>query len=201
MSDLYFGMVGPVSRRKRLDLLLAAFRITNQQLPNSRLLIAGTLDDQAHLLLKQNRDLILKDRLIVLDRYFETSQIELLFPALDVVVVPYEGHLGSSGIVLRAAAARRPVVASNINWLKRTINYFGLGETCSIQDAHEFSENMVNAMQSAADFRLSPSALRYLEFQSSENFRATWLSTLRSRLGMPADQNQVFWAYVVDTES
>ena len=50
-----------------------------------------------------------------------------MFAACDVVLLPYLGHFGSSGLQVRAAGAGRPVIASDEELVGRLVREHGLG--------------------------------------------------------------------------
>ena len=196
----YFSLIGPISRRKRLDLLLAAFdEYLKRHSGDARLLIAGKLDSNAKKMVHQLPYARLKEKIVVLDRIFSADEMDMLVPASDVVVVPYDQHFGSSGIVLRAAAAGRPVVTSNIHWLAATVPRFQLGITCPIDDSELFCGALQAGAELSRQFEIGESAQRYLEFQSVENFRATWVMNLRKRLGLPSDSSRIDWRNVMSS--
>jgi len=61
------------------------------------------------------------------DRFLtETERVEV-FRAVDVVALLYRGHYGSSGVLVNAAAAGRPVIATNGGLLGRRVRENRLG--------------------------------------------------------------------------
>ncbi len=53
---------------------------------------------------------------------------------MDVIAAVYPQHTGSASIVIRAAAAGRPVLGSDYGWIGRTIEKHGLGLACRPSD-------------------------------------------------------------------
>ena len=63
----------------------------------------------------------------ILDRYVSTAEEKWCFAACDVVLLPYLDHFGTSAVLFQAAAARRPVIASDEQLLGRLVKDHGLG--------------------------------------------------------------------------
>lgn len=63
------------------------------------------------------------------------TQVQSAFEATDVVLVPYLRHIGSSAVVLRAAAAGRPVIASDFGLVGHYVRTQSLGRVVDTRDA------------------------------------------------------------------
>ena len=110
-------------------------------------------------------------RIITLDRYLPDEEVSTLFAETDLVLVPYPRHVGSSGILVRAAAAGKPVLGSDYGLVGANIRHHQLGRTVDATDpaclADALSEWLVNpgsitvAPQSAADFAAAHTAESY----------------------------------------
>jgi len=99
-------------RRKGLYLVIQAL-LTD--LPSSKdvfLLCAGKVAEDKDILQGlQKLEQLGKAR--VLNRYVSDQEETLCFSATDAVLLPYYGHFGSSGVLSRAAAAGRIIIASD----------------------------------------------------------------------------------------
>ena len=104
----------------------------------SRIMNAADLPAQWHLLcagqiahdrgLKRAlRQLQAKGRATLLDRYVSKEEEQACFAAADVVPLPYIRHFGSSGVLALAAAAGKPVVASDDGLIARRVRQRNLG--------------------------------------------------------------------------
>lgn len=116
---------GTASRRKGLHLLLDALDI-------------GLLHDKVFLLvagnITKNKEEIQRLQALealgqakVLNYYVSAAEEKICFCASDFIALPYISHYGSSGILSRAAAASRPVIASDYHILGRRVVEKGLG--------------------------------------------------------------------------
>lgn len=68
-----------------------------------------------------------QQRALLINRYVSTAEEALSFVASDVVLLPYINHFGISAVLTQAAAARKPVIASDEQLLGRETREHGLG--------------------------------------------------------------------------
>ena len=113
------------TKRKGLHLVVEAM----EKLPEDsrvfllcagKLSIAPKLRQRLYELEKQNKAKIF-------DRYVTQREEELCFCASDAVLLPYVRHMGSSGVLPRAAAAGKPVIASDFDLTGWRVRHHGLG--------------------------------------------------------------------------
>lgn len=57
------------------------------------------------------------------------SEVQAYFQIADVVLAPYQCHVGMSGILLLAAAATKPVLSSNYGLMGEIVHNYRLGVT------------------------------------------------------------------------
>src|SRR5690606_7657828 len=141
-------------------------------------------------------DLVRAGRIISIDRFVESDELGAALKAMDLVCTPYPRHVGSASIVIRAAAAGRPVVGSRYGWVKWAIERFGLGRTCNVENTDELAAALQAELEQAASFRLTSAAERWLAYHTPENFAATWTARVRERLGLPPAAAQHTWEWV-----
>lgn len=63
------------------------------------------------------------------DRFVRDEEIQSYFHASDYIVTPYKAHIGMSAVIVRAAAAGKPVIASDFGLLGKLVNNHRLGMT------------------------------------------------------------------------
>lgn len=193
----YIGAAGVINRHKGIDLLLRAFAAAS--LPGSdRLLLAGPQStDFRELLASEFAPLVRSGRVVSLDRVLNVETFEDVIGAMDVICVPYPHHIGSASIVIRAAVAGRPVLASDFGWSGSIVPRFGLGRIVNVNDVQTFAGAIARSLEEAGAFRLTESGERFVEFHTPQNFRALWSNGLRRRLGLPPAQLGRSWDWVV----
>ena len=190
---LLFGCAGRMDRRKGIDLLIEAFASALPDLPpNSKLLLFGKFEKVIVDAISAQPAKVRK-RIIDRDRLLTDREFDLAIPAMDAVCAPYPRHFGSSGIVLRAIAAGRPVIGPDKFWIGRIISTLGVGRTCKVENPDELRKTLVATPEDIKHFNLPEAARVYLKFQSEENFKATLTASLRSRIGLPVHPAKTEW--------
>ncbi|MDG2020614.1 MAG: glycosyltransferase [Phycisphaerales bacterium] len=128
-SLLFFGVPEP---RKGLGLVIEAFK--RGDLENATVFIAGRLPQDPDLR-RGLMDLERQGRAVVRDGFVSESEVATVFAAADRVLIPYRSHYGSSGVLSLAAAAGRPVIASDFQLLGRRVAAYDLGLVHRNEDA------------------------------------------------------------------
>lgn len=131
-----FLFYGGGYRRKGLHLAAAAF--LGAPPADAFLLCAGRQPADASLS-RQMAALTATGVAKVLDRYVSSEEERLCFAAADFVLLPYVGHFGISAVLSQAAAAGKPVIASDEQLLGRMTRDCGLGECFRSGDAGDLS--------------------------------------------------------------
>jgi glycosyltransferase involved in cell wall biosynthesis len=194
----YVVLAGGIDRRKGADLLLDAFRAANLA-STDRLLLAGPLaPDVRALLVGDLEPLIAAKRIVLLDRYLTNEELLLAIVAADLVCVPYPRHIGSASILIRAAAAERPVLSSTFGWVAHMTARFGLGWSCDVRDRDAMARALGSALDRAASWQRGEAGARFVAYHSVENFRAHWTAALRNRLGLPEHPDRRSWDWVTE---
>ena len=73
-------------------------------------------------------------QVIFQERFVPDDELDDLVGAADLVLAPYRGHVGSSGVVLRAAAAGTPLLATDEGMVGREVRGNGLGQAVAVGD-------------------------------------------------------------------
>jgi len=73
------------------------------------------------------QDLVRQRRAMVLDRYVSSDEEKWCFQAADAVLLPYLNHFGTSGVLSRAAATNKFIIASDEQLVGRLVRENGLG--------------------------------------------------------------------------
>lgn len=193
------GCAGVQDRRKGIDLLIEAFAAAG--LPaDHRLLLVGpqAAEIKALLAAAHIAPLVAGGRIHSVDRFVAPIDLARSLRAMDLVCTPYPDHIGSASIVIRAAAADRPVLGSDFGWVGRTVPQFALGWTCNVRDRGAFVAGLRSSLERAAGWRLTDAGRRFVEFHSPANFAACWTAALRKRLGVPPEPNIRSWSWVLE---
>ena len=112
---LYFGFV---TWYKGADFLIKNFRKLKINGKNLKLIVAGgpaySLRDKKHYQSFYRKQILeaRKDKRITLTGFVPEAQIGKYFTAADLVVFPYRGYLGSSGVLSHVLSFKKPFIVS-----------------------------------------------------------------------------------------
>jgi glycosyltransferase involved in cell wall biosynthesis len=166
---LHYGTASP---RKGLHLAVRAMLQMPAEIP-AFLLCAGHEPKDREIVAGLKR-LTAPGRALVLGHYASQAEEELCFCAADAVLLPYVGHYGSSGVLSRAAAAGKVLIASEEGLLGRRVKEHALGLLFEPGSATELQEAMLALAKldeaSLASYRLA--GLHYAATCSCEAFIA-----------------------------
>jgi glycosyltransferase involved in cell wall biosynthesis len=117
----------------------------------------------------------------VMNRYVSDFEEKLCFCASDVVLLPYIKHFGSSGVLSRAAAAGKMVIASDEELLGQRVREHKLGWVFPSGNIKELKKCMDEAtlLKDSDLSQFRQSALCYANSCSREAFRKALLSSYR----------------------
>ncbi|MBY0312492.1 MAG: glycosyltransferase [Phycisphaerales bacterium] len=192
----FVGCAGVIDRRKGADLLINAFASARRG-EHDRLLLVGPQEPFIReSLASPHAELVRQGRIISIDRFVAPADLAASICAMDLVATPYPKHLASASIVIRAAAAGRPVLGASFGWVGDLVPALGLGWTCDVENPEEFARELPRALERASTWTVTPAAKRFVQFHSPENFAACWSARVRERLGKPALE-RVDWASVL----
>lgn len=124
-------LFGVISNRKGFGKFLrAASRLPADTLAQLSFHIAGpTMEDEEEARITESSNLIDKKsgRVIRENRFIKDDEIPGYFASADCIAAPYERHLGMSAVLVRAARAGKPVIASGFGLMGRIVEKHNLG--------------------------------------------------------------------------
>jgi len=104
------------------------------------------------------------------ERFVPDDELDDLVLAADVVLAPYRGHVGSSGVVARAAAAGTPLLATDERMVGREVRRHRLGQTVDPADAAGFADAFARVAEDPAVGFDPASAAAYAADHTVEQF-------------------------------
>lgn len=126
-----FLLFGRLTNRKGIYQLLEAIRLLPYKLcKNLCLLLVGSIASTDKILIQSQIKVIsqsLPVQIITYDKFVAEEEIPIYFQLADVILAPYQKHVGMSGILLLAAAAKKPVLASNYGLMGQLVRQNKLG--------------------------------------------------------------------------
>jgi glycosyltransferase involved in cell wall biosynthesis len=196
----YLSVVGGILPRKGIDLLLAAF--ANARLSSDdRLLLVGKFGAEIRQLIKDRYDSLLRqNRIVAVDRYVTDHELHCGFLGADIVGVTHPRQIGSSGTLVRAAVAQRPVLASDFGWVAWATHTFGLGATVDVSDVERYAAAIERVFGDCGEYAHSEVARRFCRYHTVVNQKAHWLVEIGRARGIPIGKlgERVDWSWVVE---
>lgn len=170
--------IGQQDRRKGVNALLRAFRLISLK-KNYRLALIGKITDEvAPLLNEVLQQPGMDKRISLIDRFVTELEFRTAIDACDIVAVPYRSSNQPSGIVCRAIAWNRPILATNQGWLKWTVNELGAGYTTIPTDEQLFAASIEDALEHADEFELNSNGQAFARFNTEQNYQQNWKTGL-----------------------
>lgn len=143
MLFLLFGML---DRRKGLFQLLEALDLLSSAESGSvAVLLAGPISEAAKIAVRKKADFLQHNsemQLVVHDVLIPVADVQSIVKAADVVLAPYVGHIGSSAVLVRAAAAGIPVLSTNSDLMGVNVKTHALGLTVDASSPAEIAEGI-----------------------------------------------------------
>jgi glycosyltransferase involved in cell wall biosynthesis len=138
ISLLFFGQLA--ARKGLLELLRHIAALSAEDRARVSLAIAGPAFDIDRKLLSQAIAQLRESAVQVILRveFVPDDVAASFFEASDAVLVPYLNHAGMSGVMLRAAAHARPVLAQSSGLMGRLVQRHRLGLTVDVLDRAAF---------------------------------------------------------------
>jgi len=130
------GVFGLIDSRKGVDRLLRAFD-ASWRAPSHHLFLMGNHSEKVR---ECVRNSALGSQIISVDRFVTDDEMVSGINAVDVVAAVYPRHVGSASIVIRAAAAGKPVLGSDFGWIGHMIRKHGLGKVCNVRNGGSLVE-------------------------------------------------------------
>lgn len=120
---LFFGVL---SEWKGLGVVMNAW---DKRPPgDARLIIAGRLSHDANPAFRSRVYAFSQRKDVTLyEKYISENELGTLFSSADVILIPYQSHIGSSNVLIKAAQAGRPVIGPSAGMVGRQIEKHSLG--------------------------------------------------------------------------
>lgn len=117
-------------------------------------------------------------QLVVHPQFVDEAERERAFAAADVVLLPYRNHIGMSAVLIRAAHAQTPVIASRTGLLGALTRKHQLGLSVDAQSAPALCSAMVAFLTGAPPQYEGDRALAFAKTYSPQCFVDTLLAEL-----------------------
>jgi glycosyltransferase involved in cell wall biosynthesis len=182
-----FLLFGYLTERKGPLAVLDALRLLPSHIAaRVALLFAGRIDPAIRHAIDSRCSALARDRpelwLRIEDRRLDRADLAALVARSDIVLAPYQRFVGSSGVLLWAARAGRPVLAQEFGLVGRLTRDHHLGAVADSSDparlASEIERMIVRGPQSFIDLS---SATTFASSRTPQRFASAVLSSLIER--------------------
>ncbi len=148
---LFFGYV---RHYKGLDTLLEAWPLVRAKRPGATLVVAGEFYEKpdAYMALAKAAG---EGAVRMLNRYIPDDEVEALFRAADVTVLPYRSGT-QSGVTHVAYALGSPVIATTVGGITETVRDGETGLTCPPEDPRALADTVVRFFEQGLAPAMAP---------------------------------------------
>lgn len=181
---LLFGAL--YDRRKGINEVLEAIeRLPPHLCEKLCLLLVGQIFLNDNSPLKRGIEELLQShpvQIIVRDEFIPEEEIQLYFQSADVILAPYQRHVGMSGIAVLAAAAQKPLLISNFGLMGELARRWQLGLTVDSIDPAEIAKGLTQFLEKDSDKLCDRAQMKaFAEQNSAESFANVIFQHLFSR--------------------
>jgi len=150
-KDTMLLLFGVLSSRKGIREVLEAVRLLPADtLNDTTLCLVGPIHESTQQVIQDAR-IALGDRLKIRDGFVDESDVQSYFDAADVVLAPYPRHVGMSAVLIRAAAANRPVISSSFGLMGALVQSYGLGIAVDAREPAALAEAILDLRRQPGD--------------------------------------------------
>ena len=177
-----FLMFGVLNKRKGIYQLLEAIALLPAHICQKFcLLLVGPIDSES---LIQTRIAELSESLPVqiigYEKFVPDREIQPYFQISDVILAPYQHHIGMSAIQVRAAAAQKPLLSSNYGLMGEIVKRNRLGITVDSTLPSEIAKGLTQfLLREPTEFCDLHSMKSFAEQNAAEKFASTLFEHLQ----------------------
>ncbi len=179
-------LFGSLDQRKGLGPVLDALSsLSEPQQSRLALVLAGRIvGSDREVILERIRSFRSKSKvqIVLEDRYLDEEEIQPLIRACDLMLLTYVQHVGSSGVLVRAAKAGVPVLSSDYGLLGAQVSQNQLGVTVDATSAVAIASTLQRWLVNARSIAFNPEKARaFAATNTADAFARTILSRLLER--------------------
>ncbi len=115
------------------------------------------------------------DRIIVVDRHLDDDEFWAALCSADALCATYVCHVGSSGIVARAAYLGTPLLSSDYGWVGKATQRYRLGVTADTRNADELGAAVEQITREELTSTRTEVSEPYVAFNTPQRFTDLWM--------------------------
>lgn len=181
-----FLLFGELTARKGVEQMLDAIALLPDELCQTLcFVLVGRCDPATKARFHARIVQVCRDRPVqIIEQYEFVSQqaVQDFFQLADVVLAPYQKHVGMSGILLQAAAAQKPVISADYGLMGELVRRYQLGLAVDSTQPIELMKALSRFLQEPLDsFYRAEKMKQFVQQNTVEKFASTILSAVRSQ--------------------
>ncbi len=148
---LLFGML--TDRKGVYTLLESLKQLAPESCQQICILLAGEIMQHDKAKIRQEVAEIcqaLPVQILIQDCFIREVEVPCYFQLADVVLAPYQRHVGMSGILLLAAAAQKPMLVSSYGLMGEIARRYQLGLTIDASNPREMAQSLIHFLENAS---------------------------------------------------
>ena len=165
---LLFGVLSP--RKGTLQLLKALPLLNSAHAESLCVLFAGPIPEADRATFESTASKVKEQSAVqvsVINEFIADEDIQPLFQLADLVLAPYQQHVGMSAILVRAAAAQRPVLSSNYGLMGEITHRHSLGWTVDSSSSADIAHEITAFLEGHRNSRYDKPAMQAFAKQNT----------------------------------
>ena len=154
---LLFGTL--VARKGIYKLLEALPLLTSQTCQKLCVLLVGEPGSQDYQRIRNQISILdqtLPLQIIAVTEFVAEGNIQPYFHLADFILAPYQKHMGMSAILIRAAAAKKPILASDYGIMGKIVHQNELGLTIDATQPQEIARGITKFLEYGSNLGFNP---------------------------------------------
>ncbi|MBD2777374.1 glycosyltransferase [Iningainema tapete] len=173
-SRKVFLFFGSIFERKGINQLLDAVALLSPDVSQKLcLLLVGEIDPGIEPKIRARINHITQSlpvQIITHNQFIPEREIQTYFQVADVILAPYQKHIGMSGILVRAAAAQKPVLSSDYGLMGEIARRYQLGITLDSTIPAEIAQGLTQLLLESTEIGDRTKMKSFAQQNSAENF-------------------------------
>ncbi|WP_072714051.1 glycosyltransferase [Rhodothermus profundi] len=180
-GKIRFLFYGSMQRRKGIEPLLDALKLLPSSVKEkSEFRFCGE-GPMVPFIQNRKKELLAEGINITVEaRYLSQCELDEEIKKADVILAPYLNHIGSSGVLVTAAAYHKPILSQNAMMIGRELQRYRLGEAVDTHDPAAIAAAIIRLCEGGIDkIRRTADFEGYLQRHGEEKFAQKILNLIQ----------------------
>ncbi|MEP0545430.1 MAG: glycosyltransferase [Rhodothermales bacterium] len=187
---LLFGVLA--ERKGVFKMLEALRRLPDAVCARLCVLFAGPVETGLEGRLHSAMDAVRREhpvQLLLHEAYLHEPEINALLGAADLALLPYQGHSGTSSVLIRASGTQRPVLSQSYGLMGEQVREHALGQAVDASDPQAIADGLIRFLENPTVGFDPARARAFAEMHTPHAYAEAMLAhldLLTSRSGVPS---------------